>query len=273
MSFGNILAQMLQDGLAGQKTTQNRLGTAAGSLAQGGGGVEQILGQIQSMLGGGTAQAGAAQGGTAQGGSPTAGFAEAARAFLGNTQAGGMTGAQLGGLGAVAGALLGGGGGAVKGAARGGAMALLGTLALQAIRSAQGGGAQAAAVPQDELDAVASPEAERLALRAMIGAAKADGRIDQDEMDKILAHLSSDEVTEDERRFVLDEVRSPLDTAALARDVRTPAQAAEVYAASLLAIDIDSDAERDYLRDLAGALRLDSGTVAYLHRSTGAPTI
>jgi uncharacterized membrane protein YebE (DUF533 family) len=54
--------------------------------------------------------------------------------------------------------------------------------------------------------------------------------------------------------------------------VRNPAQAAEVYAASLLAIDVDSEAERAYLRNLAAALRLDAGVVSFLHRTTGAPT-
>ena len=49
-------------------------------------------------------------------------------------QVGGMSGAQLGGIGAVAGALLGGG---VGGAARGGALAVLGTLALGALKNAQ----------------------------------------------------------------------------------------------------------------------------------------
>jgi uncharacterized membrane protein YebE (DUF533 family) len=70
---------------------------------------------------------------------------------------------------------------------------------------------------------------------------------------------------------VLDEIRKPLDPAALAKDVRNPAQAAEVYAVSLLAIDIDSEAERDYLRKLASALRLDPGVVSFLHQTTGAP--
>jgi uncharacterized membrane protein YebE (DUF533 family) len=190
-----------------------------------------------------------------------------------------MSGGQLGGLGALAGAVLGGGAG---GAARGGAMALLGTLALSALRNAQGGaaagqpaGAQPAAGQPDatEVQAVASEEGERLVLRAMIAAAKADGRIDEGEMNRIMGHLSSDDVSEAERRFVIEEVRKPLDVADLAASVRTQAQAAEVYAASLLAVDVDSEAERRHLRELAAALGLDAGTVAYLHRTTGAPAV
>jgi uncharacterized membrane protein YebE (DUF533 family) len=267
MSLGNILGQMLQQGISGQQTTQNRLGTTTGNIAQQGQGVDQLLAKLQSMLGGATG------GGTASAGTnPMANFAEAAKAFLGGKQAAGMSGAQIGGLGALAGAVL--GGGSVKGAARGGAMAILGTLALNALNKSKAGGgtASAGAIDDATIDSVASEEGERLALRAMIAAAKADGQIDQSEMDRILGKLEPGDVTAEERAFVMDEIRAPLDPAVIARDVRTPAQAAEVYAASLLAIDVDSDAERAYLRELAAALKLEPAAVAYLHQTTGAPT-
>ena len=288
MSFGNILGQLLEQGIAGQSQTQARIGNSARNIAQGGQGFEQILGSLQSMLGGATQgarpgaaaqRAGMGPGRSAQG-SPLDGLADAAKAFLGQPQAGGMSGAQLGGIGAIAGALLGGGGSAVRGAAGGGAMAILGSLALAAVQNARAGGqpapssqlAAGAAPSQADVAAVTSEEGERLALRAMIAAAKADGQIDQEEMDRILGHMNADDVTAAERQFVLDEIRKPLDPSDLAKDVRNPAQAAEVYAASLLAIDIDSEAEREYLRNLASALRLDPGVVSFLHRTTGAPT-
>jgi uncharacterized membrane protein YebE (DUF533 family) len=69
----------------------------------------------------------------------------------------------------------------------------------------------------------------------------------------------------------MDELKKPVDIAGLTRAARTPAQAAEVYAASLLAINIDTAEEQRYLRELAGALGLDAATVAELHRLTGAP--
>jgi uncharacterized membrane protein YebE (DUF533 family) len=290
MSFGNILGQLLEQGISGQSQTQARIGNSAQSIAQGGQGFEQILGSLQSMLGGGGAGAGAQPASTGVGGSgqgsPLGGLADAAKSFLGQPQVAGMSGAQLGGLGAIAGALLGGGRGAVRGAAGGGAMALLGTLALAALQNSRAGGGAAtgvqaapgaqlgagAAPTHDDLAAVASEKGERLALRAMIAAAKADGQIDDAEMERILDRLDADDVTDAERRFVLDEIRKPLDVADLANDVRHPAQAAEVYAASLLAIDIDSEAERAYLRTLATQLRLDPGVVSFLHQTTGAPT-
>ncbi len=274
MSFGNIIGQLLGQGLSGQSNTQARVGQSAQSIAQGGPAMEQILGSMQSMLGGGAPAGGGAPGGG------LGGLATAARNMLGSPQVGGMSGAQLGGLGALAGALLGGGGNALKGAAGGGAMAMLGTLALSALQNTRSGGSgmpgagfAAGAPSQQAIASVASEESERLVLRAMIAAAKADGQVDPTEMDRILGQMKPDEVSESERRFVLDELQKPLDVAEIARAVNTPAQAAEVYAASLLAIDIDTEHEREYLRNLAAALRLDPGVVTFLHQTTGAPKV
>jgi uncharacterized membrane protein YebE (DUF533 family) len=269
MSFGNIIGQLLQQGMAGQNQTRDRLQNAAN---QSGGGMEQMLG---SLLGGG--------GGSASGPRGSAGgIADLAKQFLGNKQVGGMTGAQAGGLGALVGAVLGGGGGAAKGAVGGGAMAILGTLALTALKNYQAGatGAAAAApmgeaapVAPEEVQALTDPATERLVLRAMISAAKADGQVDQKEMQAIAGKISGDGVTDAERQFVIEEMTRPLDVHALAAEVNSPAVAAEIYAASILAIDIDSEAERQYLRDLARATGLDAGTVQRLHQLTGAPAI
>ena len=147
-----------------------------------GGGLDGIFGQLQNALGGAAAPAGG-------------GFADKAKDFLRQDQVGGLSGAQIGGIGAAAGALLGGG---LGGAARGGAMAVLGTLALGALKRAQAarqaGAAAAAPAPidQSEIRAVTGPESERLVLKAMISAAKADGQIDQGEMQKIIGKISAD---------------------------------------------------------------------------------
>lgn len=262
MGFGDILGQVLQDGMGNASRSSQRLNNTAGNLDRQGGGLDAIFGQFQDALSGGG-------GASSQAGGALGGFAEKARDFLQKDQIGGMSGAQVGGIGAVAGALLGGG---LGGAARGGAMAVLGTLALGALKRAQGGGqgGQIAAEPH-EVKELVGPEAEQLALRSMISAAKADGNIDRDEMQKIIGKISTDSVTAEEKQFVLDEMQRPVDISALASSARSPAQAAEVYAASLLAIEADSPAEQQYLRELASALNLDAATVAKLHELTGAP--
>lgn len=267
MSFGNILGQLMNGGLGGQ--TQNRVSNSVNSLGAPGGPMGGILASLQGALGG----AEGVRGGTGGAG----GFADRAKDFLGKEQVGGMSGAQLGGIGAVAGALLGGG---VGGAARGGALAMLGTLALGALRNAQAqsrgarpGDAEAPAIEPQEVAAVTGPAAEKLMVRAMISAAKADGSIDQAEMQKIIGKVGDEGVTAEEKAFVMAELGAPLDIEALASEAQGPAQAAEVYAASLIAIDLDSEAERQYLRSLARALELDDATVAELHKMTGAPAV
>ncbi len=277
MSFGSILGQIMQDGLGNQGQTRGRLQTTGRNLDQGGGGgLDSIFGQLQSALGG----LGGGTGGTGQ--SAGGGFADKARDFIKKDQVGSLSGAQIGGIGAAAGALLGGG---LGGAARGGAMAILGTLALGALKRAQASRAgapdpTAAAAPstpnlepvdREEINSVTGPDAERMVLKAMISAAKADGEIDQAEMQKIIGKISKDDVTPEERQFVLDEMGRPLDVQGLAAEARTPGQAAQIYAASLLAIDVDSDQERRYLADLVGALQLDPETVSQLHGMTGTP--
>jgi uncharacterized membrane protein YebE (DUF533 family) len=259
MSFGDLLGQIMQQGLGAGSPTRGRLQSTAENLDRSGdhGG---FLDQLQGVLG----RAGIDP-------SATSGFADQARDFLRGDQVGGLSGAQVGGIGALAGAVLGGG---LGGAAKGGAMAVLGTLALGALKRAQAqrAGAQAAEpATHDEIRAITGPDAERLLLRAMISAAKADGQIDQAEMQQVIGRLAADSVTAEEKQFVLDEMAAPINLAALAADVRSPAQAAEVYAASLLAIHADTDAERAYLAELASALGLDAATVTELHRMTGAP--
>ncbi len=111
----------------------------------------------------------------------------------------------------------------------------------------------------------------RLVLRAMIQAAKADGKIDPGEIERITGMLDDGdpEGGREARDFVLAEMGGPADPASLAREVRSPVEAAEVYAAALMAIEVDSDAERDFLAHLARELGLRPETVAELHGSVG----
>jgi uncharacterized membrane protein YebE (DUF533 family) len=51
--------------------------------------------------------------------------------------------------------------------------------------------------------------------------------------------------------------------------VRSPEQAAQVYAAALMAIEVDTEAERAFLARLAAALKIPAGVAAHIHRSLG----
>lgn len=207
----------------------------------------------------------------------------------GGGQAAGGIGRHLGGfgggavVGGLAGLLLGGKGGRklAGSALKLGGMAVLGGLAYKAYRDWQAGkqpatvesgrqnGAPVLPPPQDT-PFNPSTESEQQALgrhllRAMIAAAKADGHIDATEQASIFARMDELPLAPDDKAFVIDELRAPLDVDAVARAARTPEEAAEIYAASLLAIDVDNAAERGYLAMLAARLKLDEALVQHLH--------
>ena len=109
-------------------------------------------------------------------------------------------------------------------------------------------------------------------LRAMIAAAKADGHVDAQEQARIFAEMDKLPLGADDKVFVMDELRAKLDVDAVAGAAATPEEAAEIYTASLLAIDVDNAAERGYLAMLAARLRLDDALVAHLHGSVASAT-
>ena len=116
-------------------------------------------------------------------------------------------------------------------------------------------------------------EAALTLVRAMIAAAKADGEIDRDEMQRIVERLEQAGASQEERAFVLAEVAKPLDIDALVAQVAPPVTGADVYAASLLAIEVDTAEEIAYLRRLAERLALDRDTVRQLHEQLNAPPL
>ena len=94
-------------------------------------------------------------------------------------------------------------------------------------------------------------------LRAMIAAAKADGHIDAMEQQKIFAKLDDFALDSDAKAFVMSELQKPLDIDAVVASATSPEVAVELYAASVLAINVDDPAEQTYLADLAERLKLD----------------
>lgn len=308
MSLGNILGQILQQGMSGQGRSRldhavgaggigdllgGLLGGQGGGGGAAGGGLGDLLG---AALGGGRTNAGAGAGGLGDllggalgGGRSNAGAGGGGLGDLLGGALGGATGggrpAAGGGLGDLLGSVLGGGrtGGASGGTSSGGStagMAILATIAMAALKNwtdnrreqASMAGAAAGFAPED-LETMTAPDTEALMVRAMASAAKADGRIEEDEVQRIVGKVGSDGLSEEEKQFLISELRAPLDLAALVADVPNEMVAAEVYAASLLAIDLDTQEEVAYLRQLGQALRLDGATVARLHQITGATPV
>jgi uncharacterized membrane protein YebE (DUF533 family) len=181
----------------------------------------------------------------------------------GGFSSGSMKGAALGGLasmmlGSKAGRKMGGS------ALKMGGMAVLGGLAYNAWRNYQaqqnGGGAAQPAPAENTAFLPQEPkERDELGLTlisAMIAAAKADGHLDGPEEARIYAKIDDAELSPDEKGFLMDQLRKPPSIDELAAMATTQERAIEIYAASLLAIDPDHDAEKQYLHTLAQRLNI-----------------
>ncbi len=186
----------------------------------------------------------------------------------------------MGGLGGLLGGLLGGGspmGGSPQGRSGGGtnyaALASLGMMAFQAYQAWQRSQAtQQQQAPQQALrtvDLLAGPEVEEHShaiLRALIAAAKADGRIDPAEKQMISTEIGRHTDDPQLQQWLDDEVAKPLDPAEVAQSATDPGMAAEMYLASVMLVDDQQDAERNYLDHLAAALQIDPDLQVHLEQ-------
>ncbi|RUM68103.1 MAG: hypothetical protein DSZ08_08635 [Sulfurovum sp.] len=102
----------------------------------------------------------------------------------------------------------------------------------------------------------------KLLLKAMINAAKSDGKVDEEEQAKITKYL--DDITPEEVEFVTNELTTPLDIDAFIAEVPSN-MANEVYLMSLLTINLDNKKEKNYLKTLAKGLDISEDTVNKIH--------
>lgn len=220
--------------------------------SQGGSGLEDMMG---SILGGGS-------GGAAGGG--LGGLLEQLGGGAGaqTTRAGGGLQDMLGGLAGAAGA----------GGLLGGLAGKLG----QRPQSDNAGFGQVLnsafdQTPEPEIEPSASQEAAAaLMLSAMIQAAKSDGKLDAAEQQKLMERLG--DIDPDERAFVQAEMQKPVDVDALAAEVPRGMET-QVYAMSVLGIDLDHQQEAQYLHQLAGKLGIGQQDVNAIHDQLGVPAL
>jgi uncharacterized membrane protein YebE (DUF533 family) len=120
-----------------------------------------------------------------------------------------------------------------------------------------------APAPAPVPDGPDAEEAEALLMvRAMIAAAKADGRVDAVERAAIAGQLDAAGLSAEERDFVLADFDRPLTPEALARDARDPMLRARLYAAAFAGAGEITPPERAWLDALAQALKLDKAAAA-----------
>jgi len=136
----------------------------------------------------------------------------------------------------------------------------------------------AIAVPHQHGHHAARPPHSRAAsdhtlrlLAAMVAAAKADGRLDEQERERILDRAAHAEVSGAVRDFLQCELRGPIDLDAIAGGARSRLEAIELYLVSLTAIEVTTEAERRHLAGLAQRLGLEAALVSAIHAKHGAP--
>jgi len=110
----------------------------------------------------------------------------------------------------------------------------------------------------------------KLLIRTMINAAKADGSIDQTERDKIVGKLG--DLSPAEAQFLRQEFAAPLDVKNFVNSIPEGMEQ-QVYAVSLMAIDLDTNPEAHYLHELAQGLGISEEMSNRIHAQVGAPKI
>ncbi|WP_073521549.1 tellurite resistance TerB family protein [Pseudomonas fluorescens] len=194
------------------------------------------------------------------------------------SSAGGGLGGLLGGLGGLGGLLGGAPSGGTTQARSGGGMnyAALASLGMAAFQAYQAWQRQQASAPQqaiqtvDQLDGPAAEAHSHGVLRALIAAAKADGEIDGQEQQMIDNELSQHTGDSQLRQWFKDEVAKPLDATDFAEYANDPALASEIYLASVMLVNDQQDAERNYLDALAGQLQIDPQLKLHLEQQAKA---
>ena len=298
MNVGDLLGAMVQTGMSPSSTERmkkslgggNDLDSLAGTLGGGtgkaGGGIGDLL---SSVLGGGQKSGATGTGGgiddllssvlgggqksgaTATGG----GIGDLLSNMLGDAgkAVGGNKNLAIGGLGALIGSILGGGGKSAGGAIGGGLMALLGTLAFNALKGAGQSKPQIPAgllEPETEDEKKMLNQSSELVLRAMINATKADGQVDQNEINRIMGKFDEIGVDAEGKNYLLEQLQKPMETERLIAEAQgQPELAAQMYAASLMAIEVDTEKEKEYLNKLSTGLGLDPPVVASIQKFVG----
>lgn len=227
-------------------------GQSAGGTSSAGGGLQDMLGGI---LGG-------------AGGASTGGVSGGLGGLL-NQLGGSGSGSSGGGLGGLLGGLAG-------AAGVGGLLAGAGAAAKKRPASNDHDfgavlNSQFESTPEPEIEPSQEQEAAAgLMLAAMIQAAKSDGTFDESEKTKLLDQLG--DVDAEEAAFVQAQLQAPVDVAALVRETPNGMEG-QIYAMSLLGIDLDTQQEAKYLHELAQGFGMKPAQVNEIHAQMGVPSL
>lgn len=191
------------------------------------------------------------------------------------------TGAVLGGLGAL---ILGTrtGRSFATSAAKIGALALIGGLAYKAYQNYQAGRPlitdrsetpQAAPRGSGFGEDALSTDATVTCIRAMIAAAAADGRLDSAEQQRIIGSLKEQGVDAEAEEFLARELNNPASVEDLINSSRSREEDVQIYTAARIAIDPDTDAEQRFLALLGKSLGLEEELLQHVNATARQATV
>ena len=103
----------------------------------------------------------------------------------------------------------------------------------------------------------------------MIAAANADGVIDAEERSRIFGKLEEVGLNDEERNFIQHELANPSAPERILSEIRSYELAKQVYMVSLMAITVDTEAERAYMKNLAQHLGINQATLNTIHSEFG----
>ena len=121
-----------------------------------------------------------------------------------------------------------------------------------------------------EVDAAGREALGLTLVRAMIAASRADGRLDAQESQAIYQRIQSLEIDLGDQALLVSEMGRSVDMDAIVNSATCPEVAAEIYIASMLAIDVDTRKEQSYLAMLAARLNIPPALAAELCRQVEA---
>jgi uncharacterized membrane protein YebE (DUF533 family) len=108
-------------------------------------------------------------------------------------------------------------------------------------------------------------------IQTMISAAHADGRVDMDEESKILEKLQEQGMSREEKQILLQEMHNPKPMEQLVEGINDPATAQMMYSIAAFSIAVDTEAERQWLDRLAGALQISPNMQSFLEDMSNTP--
>lgn len=106
-------------------------------------------------------------------------------------------------------------------------------------------------------------------VKAMVAATQADGVIDEDEQRCLAGRLDQFCMSSAYRRVLTDQLTTPVDLREIVNAATSAEVGLQIYAASVLAMAVDTPAGRNYLDGLARALSIDPGLKAQIEQTLG----